>query len=194
MDLSWLYSQIEHEFYEKGVEVNEENLVEIVEQAQNLYEVWRATILLMKYGTPEAIPTLQKAMYYPMQDVKITALGAIAAISKSDGCDLYISALKDPKYREKYTAVRAIYEYCDEGAIEPIIARIKQMLSRTRRGIYYGMNNETEMTCAIAYLNKYSKSQDEILPLFAHISDKWRFLWKHEQAYLTQHIEFFSGK
>jgi hypothetical protein len=191
-NMDWLYTSIEQEFHEKGVEVSEMKLIEIVNDAKSLWEVYRAAILLRKYGTPAAVPALQKAMYYPMQDIKITALGAIATICKGDGCHLYVSALQDPQYREKCAAVTAIYEYCDERGIEPVIARVKQMLSRKRRGIYYGPNQETEITYAITYLDKYSKSHDEILILFAQISHKWSFLWEHEQAYLKKHIGFFS--
>jgi HEAT repeat protein len=166
-----IYSSLEEYFCEIGINnINEATLIHIVDQAEEMTVVYFATVLLRKYGSMAAIPSLQKAMYYPKQDVKIASLYTIAHIAKEQGNKFYIFALQDKNYREKSVAICAIADYGDESAIEAVIGRVKKILAMKKRPTLQIDNRGTELSIAISYLKKYVKTHQEVDRFFREIA------------------------
>ena len=143
-------------FRRKGINPTDENdLIRVIEDAIHLYDVHDAVILLRRFGSTRAIPALKRAMYYAMQDVKIASLCTLAGIAKEAEADFYTSALLDTKYRTKWAAMYAIFEYGNASAIAPVIKRLKAILSRPR-GRTWG--NNTEVVLAVKFLTKFAEA------------------------------------
>jgi len=169
---------------------DEETLIRVVDEAKDLHAVWCATILLRTCGTERCIPCLKRAMYYPKTDVKITSLHTISMIAGDSEADLYLAALGDTKFPDKFTAVQCIVQHCGERGIEPICGRAKKILRGERTRVAYNRDH-SELTTALCYLDGWREGNPAIQDLFGSVLDQWDRLEMREQTKLTAELSFF---
>lgn len=132
---------------------DEDGLLKCLGETTDRHLIWNVTIMLQSVGTAKSVPLLKELMRFPKADIKTSSFGALTAILKDYGQDLYVEALADRKYPEKFSAVHAINEHCDSRAAKNVLERIKKIIKGARRAVYYN-GPMSELTTCLQYLDR----------------------------------------
>lgn len=132
---------------------SEASLLGAIQATGDFYRLKDIVITLYDVGTRESLESLEKLLSYPKEDIKICAFHAIVTIMGADGQDKYVEKLTDPKFRDKFGAMLAIRQYCDDRAIEAVTKRLKAILAKERKAVPYSPEGLTELLASLDYLN-----------------------------------------
>lgn len=176
----------------KGYDPESElDLIRIIEECRDLYDVKTATILLRDIGTSVCIPSLKKAMYYSKADVQVTSLWTIGMIAGISEREFYLEALLDPHYRQKMTAIEQISRYCGAEAVIPVCKRVRKLLPK-KRGWIAWHKDRTELTIALEYLASYVDIESAVSKTFDFVLSQWKQLADLEKSQLIERIQYFK--
>jgi hypothetical protein len=144
----------EKKLREAGIDPACENsLLNAIPATKDFYLLKDIVGTLYVIGTKTSLPALEELLHYPKEDVKISAFSTIVRIMGADGQDTYLEKLTDPKFRDKFGAILAIRQYCDDRAIEAVTNRLKTIIARERKAVYYySPGSITELLAAFDYL------------------------------------------
>lgn len=172
---------------EQGIENpdDEDELLGIVESSKDDFLVWNTTTMLQIAGTGKSVNALKKCMLFPRTDVKSSSFTALSNILKETGQDFYSETLNNPKFPEKFTAILAIREYCDDRAAESVFARLKKILSRKRSRVYYS-GDMSELLACLVYFSKYNT--ELTTKAFQIVKEKSEQLDQKERSWLSKNI------
>jgi hypothetical protein len=172
---------------------DEASLADFIERGEHLLAVWYAILRLREIGTVRSLPALEKALYYGKTDVKMAALATIARIRGAEGGSYYIARLEDPKFPEKWTAIRQIARYCGPEGVPAVARRVKAILARKRKRIVWSPDlTQTELTTAVDYLERSGKVTNAGAEAMAEVKEKWMELNEQERKTLLQ-LPAFAG-
>ena len=132
----------------------ENSLLKAIPITKDFYLLKYIVRTLYVVGTKASLPALEELLYYPKEDVKMSAFSTIVRIMGADGQDTYLEKLADPKFRDKFGAILAIRQHCDDRAIEAVTKRLKAILAKERKAVYYySPGGLTEVLAAFDYLH-----------------------------------------
>ncbi|MCQ6533202.1 MULTISPECIES: HEAT repeat domain-containing protein [Bacillus] len=160
----------------------EENRDDIVNICATLYEI----------GTKRSILPLTKLLHCDSAYVRSTVIEVLAKIGGADLQIVYIEALKDRNVMVKYEAVRAIYAYGDEMAIQPISERVTKVVSRRRKN-EVEPTDESEIVIALRFLHKFA-THEEVLKTFDKVYKKRGNLFLSERKWIRDNISYLQEK
>lgn len=139
---------------EAGIDPKSEaSLLDAIPETKDFYRVKDIVRTLYEIGTRDSLKALEALLSYPKEDVKICAFSTMVRILGPDGQDIYLEKLGDPKFRDKFGAVLAIRQYCDDRATEAVSKRLKAILARERKAVYYTPEGLSELLAALDYLH-----------------------------------------
>jgi len=170
----------------------ERALLKLLDTEENKDEITNICYTLLEIGTKQSILPLTKLLYSNSAYVRSTVIEVLAKIGESDLRIVYIEALKDRNVMVKYEAVRAIYAYGDEMAIQPISERVTKVVSRRRKN-EVEPTDESEIVIALRFLHKFA-DQEEVLKTFDKVYKKRGNLFMSERKWLRDHISYFQEK
>lgn len=108
-------------------------LLKRAESTDDVYDLIYINASLGKMGSDQSIPHLSEMTLHRKEDVACSAIAALTNIGSIDNLPLFIERLTTGRSTIKWYAMIAINEHGDESAIEPVMARIKQILRRKRK-------------------------------------------------------------
>ena len=118
--------------------------------------IW-AMLELQSLGTSNSLPALMKLLTHRKESYRILSLLTIAHLVGCKHTPLYISALTEPWFRDKWAALHALQCTADPRAIPFVVAWYRSKRSAIRRG---GIGQQTVFELAI-FLFRFA-SQDPI--------------------------------
>ena len=187
-----LKEEREKNLREAGIDpTSEASLLKSIPVTKDIYRIKDIVQTLYVIGTKDSLLALEGLLSYPKEDVKICAFSTIVRILGAGGQDIYIDKLGDPKFRDKFGAVLAIRQYCDGRAVEAVTKRLKALLARERRAVYYSPEGLSELLAALDYLH----SQGGEIRTNAHclIGDKQQLLEPKEKEWIKVNFPGLLG-
>lgn len=155
------------------------------------YDVYYITLLLQRTGTRRSLPTLRRLLDHNMQEVKSLAFNIIADIEKEKEAMFYVRCLL--RGHLKFEAMEAIYKYADENAVQAVITRITELLSRRRSGnnrlsIETVKNGITDLILGMEFLLRFRNAKSDVKKVFSWIRDKRAdYLLPEERDWMQRH-------
>lgn len=153
----------------------EKFLLQILEESKDTYDIYYAHITLQTIGTKKSVEFLKRSIISSKKsDNLITGIYALGFIDGENQVDFFLELLSSKKDNfVKSTITEFITKHSDERAIDTMIDRIKQILSRKRtRNIHYGNEQKPEIIYILHYLNKYENIDLKIMKLKKWIVDR----------------------
>jgi hypothetical protein len=139
---------------EAGIDpTSEVSLLKAIPVTKDFYRLNHIVQTLYVIGTKASLQALEGLLSYPKEDVKMSAFSTMVRILGADGQDMYIEKLSDPKFRDKFGAVLAIRQHCDDRASEAMIKRLKAIVVKERKAVYYTVDGLSEFLAALDYLH-----------------------------------------
>jgi hypothetical protein len=140
---------------------------------------------LGQVGSIKSIPYLSEMTRHKKEDVATSALAALTRIGSCDNLPLFIARLAYGRSVIKWYAMAAINKHGDKSAIEPVIARVKQILSRRRKI----EQHHSELALGLEFLWKMRKQNHQIEGLLSWVNNKRKdFLFPDEKALVERFI------
>lgn len=153
----------------------EEFLISVLEQSNDEYDIYYTNIALQKLGTQRAIePIKQVIRDHKKTDVLITGLYALGLIGGGNQIEFLLEMMqikKDSFVKAELT--KLISKHSDIRAVDTLIDRVKQILSRKRNiKMYYGRDQYPELVHALRFLTKFEIDDPRIRKLKTWIFEK----------------------
>ncbi|OSX95299.1 HEAT repeat domain-containing protein [Bacillus nitratireducens] len=167
-------------------------LLKLLDTEENKDEITHICYTLLEIGTNQSILPLTRLLYRDSAYVRSTVIEVLAKIGGADLQIVYIEALKDRNVMVKYEAVRAIYAYGDQMAIQPISERVTKVVSRRRKN-EVEPTDESEIVIALCFLHKFA-DHEEVLQTFGKVYKKRGNLFISERKWIRDHISYFQEK
>ncbi|HVI49081.1 MAG TPA: hypothetical protein VM802_29715, partial [Chitinophaga sp.] len=169
----------------------EEWALSLLKRTVNDYDVYDIAMLLHKTGTRKSLPTLKRLLEHHSQDVKGLAFATIADIEKEKEAMFYIRCLL--RGQLKFEAMEAIYKYADEKAIQAVITRITELLSKRRSSARSTIENFkhgfTDLMLGMEFLFRFRTSKQEVKNTFSWITEKRaEYLLPEEREWLQRNL------
>ncbi|WP_143310502.1 HEAT repeat domain-containing protein [Chitinophaga vietnamensis] len=163
----------------------------LLKRTVNEYDVYYITLLLHKTGSQRSLPALRRLLDHPRQDVKSLAFATIADIEKEKESMFYTRCLL--RGQLKYEAMEAIYKYADENAVQAVITRITELLSKrrssTRLTIETFKNGFTDLMLGMEFLSRFRSAKAEVKKIFSWITEKRAdYLLPEEREWIQRNL------
>jgi hypothetical protein len=185
-----LRQTIEHHFRRKKLVWDEAYFLDVLTTSEKKYDVYWAVIALRDCGTSRSIPKLKEKLFYPMQDVKCTAMLTIAHIAGAAETEFYAGALLNPEYREKTYAMWAIREAADQRAIEPVLLYFEKNWSKLKKG---NLTNAS-LVDGLIFLERFREGSERVKLFYSKIETVWDNLSSGERTEIAKRVDYFSQK
>jgi hypothetical protein len=122
---------------------------------------------------------LARFIHHPKEDVKASAINALQEVGDPSLTPLYLDALGDRSWVGKDYAMKAIHAHGDVRAIEPVMARIRAILSRDRKT---KMGGWSELMYAVGYLKRWEATDGRISRFLQQVRhERWARLSEQER-------------
>lgn len=159
----------------------ESPLLEALQTSTDPFDLAYASASLSRVGTAASIPALARLIDHPVEDVKTSAINAIAAVGGPAEMPLFLRALADRSWVAKWYAMAAIHRHGDLGAIDAVIRRLRAMLSRERKTRIAGW---TELMYAVDYLRRWEASDPRVSDVLRWVRrERWHRLSDEERTW-----------
>jgi hypothetical protein len=107
-------------------------LLGVLADTSDDYDRISANAALSRCGTAAAIPALAAQIHHHKDDVKCSAVYALAQIGDASILPVFLDALTDRSWAAKWYAMSAIARHGDEQATEPVCERVRVILAKPR--------------------------------------------------------------
>ncbi|MCW3466797.1 hypothetical protein [Chitinophaga nivalis] len=169
----------------------EEWALSLLKRTVNEYDIYYITLLLHKVASQKSLPALKRLLDYHRQDVKSLAFATIADIEKEKEALFYARCLL--RGQLKFEAMEAINKYADETAIQPVITRITELLSKRRSSARMTMetvkNGFTDLMLGMEFLFRFRSVKADVKKTFSWITEKRAdYLLPEEKEWVRQHL------
>ncbi|CAL1517643.1 hypothetical protein [Chitinophaga sp. MM2321] len=169
----------------------EEWALSLLKRTVNEYDVYYIALLLHKTGTQASLPVLRRLLEYPRQDVKALAFATIADIEKEKEAMFYMRCLL--RGQLKFEAMEAIYKYADEKAVQAVITRITELLSKRRSNarmtIETFKNGFTDLMLGMEFLSRFRTAKSDVKKTFSWITEKRAdYLLPEEREWIRRNL------
>lgn len=162
----------------------EETLIAILNFSSDHLDLTYASAALGKIGTKRAIPALMRMLDASTEDVKTSSLAALTQIGDVSILPFLLKALANSNGHVKMYAMNGILRHGDERAIDPVIERVKQIVSRERKQEII----PSELVEALEFLLRYASTDKRITELVHTIyTKKLDRLFPEERKWLEAH-------
>ncbi len=154
----------------------EDWILQVLQRTVNEYDIYYITVLLNKIATRKSLAPLKRLLEHHRHDVRSLAFATIADIEREKEVLFYARCLM--RGQLKFEAMQAIYKYADENAIQAVINRITELLSRKRTGETHHLNNDahkngfTDLMLGMEFLWKFRAAKAEVKKTFSWIAEK----------------------
>jgi len=161
--------------FEKGNSQIEDFLISLLGRTEDPYDVYYTHITLQSIGSIKSVESLKKSIQESKKsDNLITGVYALGFIDGENQVDFFLDLF--PLSRDSFvksTLTEFITEHADNRAIDVMIQRTKQILSRKcKRNMHYGTNQKPELIHALLYLTRYENIDLRIPKLKRWIGEK----------------------
>lgn len=165
--------------------------LDLLKRTVNEYDIYYITFLLHKVATRKSLPALKRLLEHPRQDVKGLAFATIADIEKEKEAMFYARCLL--RGQLKFEAMEAIYKYADESAIQAVIARITELLSKRRSSPRLSLetfkNGFTDLMLGMEFLFRFRTAKSEVKKTFSWITEKRAdYLLPEEREWIQRNL------
>ncbi|NSL87413.1 HEAT repeat domain-containing protein [Chitinophaga solisilvae] len=169
----------------------EEWALNLLKRTVNDYDVYYIVLLLHKTGTQKSLPVLRRLLEHSRQDVKALAFATIADIEKEKEAMFYMRCLQ--RGHLKFEAMEAIYKYADESAIQAVIGRITELLSKRRSNarltIETFKNGFTDLMLGMEFLSRFRAAKAEVKKTFSWITEtRADYLLPEEREWIQRNL------
>lgn len=169
----------------------EEWALNLLKRTVNEYDVYYIVLLLHSVGTQKSLPMLRRLLEHPRQDVKGIAFATIADIEKEKEAMFYMRCLL--RGQLKFEAMEAIYKYADENAVQAVITRITELLSKrrsnTRLTLETFKNGFTDLMLGMEFLSRFRAAKAEVKKTFSWITEKRaEYLLPEEREWIKRNL------
>ena len=163
----------------------------LLKRTNNEYDIYYITLLLHKTGTQKSLPALRRLLEYHRQDVKSLAFATIADIEKEKEAMFYMRCLQ--RGQLKFEAMEAIYKYADEKAVQAVITRITELLSKRRSSarmtIETVKNGFTDLMLGMEFIFRFRTAKSDVKKTFSWITEKRAdYLLPEEREWVRRHV------
>ncbi|WP_212003492.1 hypothetical protein [Chitinophaga sp. HK235] len=165
--------------------------LDLLKRTVNEYDIYYIIFLLHKVATRKSLPALKRLLEHPRQDVKGLAFATIADIEKEKEAMFYARCLL--RGQLKFEAMEAIYKYADESAIQAVIARITELLSKRRSSPRLSLetfkNGFTDLMLGMEFLFRFRTAKSEVKKTFSWITEKRAdYLLPEEREWIQRNL------
>ncbi|RBL91520.1 hypothetical protein [Chitinophaga flava] len=165
--------------------------LDLLKRTVNEYDIYYITFLLHKVATRKSLPALKRLLEHPRQDVKGLAFATIADIEKEKEAMFYARCLL--RGQLKFEAMEAIYKYADESAIQAVITRITELLSKRRSSPRLSLENFkngfTDLMLGMEFLFRFRTAKSEVKRTFSWITEKRaEYLLPEEREWIQRNL------
>lgn len=170
----------------------EDWVLQILQRTVNEYDIYYITVLLSKIATRKSLPALKRLLDHSRQDVRSLAFTTIADIEREREVMFYARCLM--RGQLKFEAMEAIYKYADENAIQAVINRITELLSRKRTqaphlNLDSFKNGFTDLMLGMEFLWKFRTAKAEVKKTFSWIAEKKaEYLLPEEREWMQRNL------
>lgn len=174
----------------------EEWALNLLKRTVNEYDIYYLVLLLHKVATKKSLPALKRLLEHPRQDVKGLAFATIADIEKEKEALFYARCLLRGQLKSE--AMEAIYKYADESAIQAVITRITEMLSKRRSSGRLSLetfkNGFTDLMLGMEFLFRFRTVKSEVKKTFSWITEKRaEYLLPEEREWIQRNLVMNKG-
>jgi hypothetical protein len=173
---------IERHFRRRGFVWSEDFFLSILNAPRSKHDVYWSAIGLRKVGTESSIPVLLKFLTYPMQDVKAVSILTIAHIGRANVTPLLADALLNPKYREKFYAMWAIFDAADERAISAVLDYFAKNRAKLRAGKLDAFGH------GLQYLSRFVDTMPTVRTFIDEVPTYWDRLPQGTRVEMKKHL------
>jgi HEAT repeat protein len=132
-------------------------LIRVLEQSKDPSDLIYANAALGRIGTRRAVAALARHIHHRKDDVKASAIYALARIGNTTLTPLFLDALGDRSQVAKGYAVNALYQHGDSSAVPAVCARIKDILKRDRKT---RTMPKTELMVAVEFILRFRHDEE----------------------------------
>lgn len=148
-----------------------------------------ASAALGEVGTRAAIPALAAQIHHRKDDVKCSAIYALARIGGPPELAIFLDALTDRSPAAKSYAMSAIARHGTQQAIGPVRYRVRVVLRRQRRS---GQLAESELLLALQFLARHPGDERASSTLTWVAERKLSYLLPHEARWAHRNLAVSS--
>ncbi|MBV7531572.1 HEAT repeat domain-containing protein [Chitinophaga sp. sic0106] len=170
----------------------EEWVLQVLQRTVNEYDIYYITILLGRIATRKSLTALKRLLDHSRQDVRSIAFATIADIEREKEVMFYARCLM--RGQLKFEAMEAIYKYADENAVQAVINRITELLSRKRTQVPHlnldsFKNGFTDLMLGMEFLWKFRAAKAEVKKTFSWIAEKKaEYLLPEEREWMQRNL------
>ena len=152
-------------------------------KTQDRYELAYVNSALGHVGGSKSIPYLVAASSSKTEDVACSALAALAALGSRRELPVFLERLQSGRPPVKWYAMSGIEKHGDASAVNPVLKRVKAILSRERKT---EQMPRSELVQAISYLWRH-RSEDGLEEALRNlVSSKWDRLFASERNQVNE--------
>jgi hypothetical protein len=111
----------------------ESALLDLLAETEDNYDRISANAALGDCGSARAIPALAGQIHHRMDDVKCSAIFALAKLGDASVLPVFLDALTDRSVTARHYAMLAIDQHGTQDAVGPLCERVRVILARRRR-------------------------------------------------------------
>jgi hypothetical protein len=130
----------------------EDALINVLEQSEDPFDLVYANAALGRIGTERSFPALARHIHHSKDDVKASALYALAIVGNTTLTPLFLDALRDRSQVAKEYAINALHKHGDSSAVPAVCARIRDILKRDRKT---RTMPKTELMAAVEFVMRF---------------------------------------
>jgi hypothetical protein len=155
-------------------------LIEMIQGPPDRFAFPGANAALASVGSAAAIPHLTRLIHSPIEDVKQSAINALASVGDASLTPLFLDALADRSWGAKWYAMKAIHDRADERAIGPVVERVKVILTRKPKTNIGGWS---ELMYAVDFLRLWSDRSEVARSTLKWADGRREFMRDPERAW-----------
>lgn len=144
-----------------------------------------AVEVLGQIGTEKSVAALKNCLSSKNQDIRSSAVAALARILPEEGREICIQALKNSSFKNKAHILRAIRNHDDGQAVPSVMQRMKRIIPRGRDNDR-DSDGLTEINLALDYLRRIDAG--ELRELQALVWEHWDKLGASTCSWIAQNM------
>jgi HEAT repeat protein len=157
-------------------------LLDLLATTDDEYDRVYANAALGSCGTAAAIPALAAEIHDRTDDVKCSAIFALARIGDSSTVPIFLDALTDRSPAARQYAMTAIGQHGNEQAIPVICERVRAILARRKRSAH------SELLGCLHFLDRYPNDDQARATLTWVIEQRHAYLTAQETRWIHDHL------
>jgi HEAT repeat protein len=163
-------------------------LIGVLEQSKDPADLIYANAALGRIGTRRAVAALARYIHHSKDDVKASAIYALARIGDTTLTPLFLDALGDRSQVAKEYAINALYQHGDSSAVPAVCARIRDILKRDRK---LRTMPKTELMVAVEFILRFRHDENVgqvVEATLDRLRSRVRHLFPEDQEWLSAQL------